>query len=234
MFNSGAVAMAVYDEPLNDYKGFCVSRIIHDFYAPDPQKVGFCGGGGIDARFDLTPINFALGGGMPPDAPRWGKGFKDALAHNFTRTMQVFSHATSLPVENNSFSLDPDLKDAWGLPALRLTYKDHPDDLKTARWLNERALELIDASGAKQKWSMPIEEQQFGVHLLGSCRMGNDAKTSVINADHRTHDVKNLFLCDGSSLTTGGRGQPTMTIEALAFRAADRITMLAKRGDLQA
>jgi choline dehydrogenase-like flavoprotein len=62
--------------------------------------------------------------------------------------------------------------------------------------------------------------------------MGNDPKTSVINSDHQTHDVKNLFLCDGSSLVTSGRGQPTMTIEALAFRAADRITALAKRGDL--
>jgi choline dehydrogenase-like flavoprotein len=62
--------------------------------------------------------------------------------------------------------------------------------------------------------------------------MGNDPKTSVINSDHRTHDVKNLFLCDGSSLVTSGRGQPTMTIEALAFRAADRITALAKRGEI--
>jgi choline dehydrogenase-like flavoprotein len=62
--------------------------------------------------------------------------------------------------------------------------------------------------------------------------MGNDPKTSVINRDHRTHDVKNLFLCDGSSLVSSGRGQPTMTIEALAFRAADRITEAAKRGDL--
>jgi len=52
--------------------------------------------------------------------------------------------------------------------------------------------------------------------------MGNDPKTSVIDSDHRTHDVKNLFLCDGSSLVTSGRGQPTMTIEALAFRAAER------------
>ncbi|MBV9887527.1 MAG: GMC family oxidoreductase, partial [Acidobacteria bacterium] len=56
--------------------------------------------------------------------------------------------------------------------------------------------------------------------------------SSVINADHRTHDVKNLFLCDGSSLVTSGRGQPTMTIEALAFRAADRIQQLAKRGQI--
>jgi choline dehydrogenase-like flavoprotein len=92
----------------------------------------------------------------------------------------------------------------------------------------------LAAAGAKQKWNFPAQEQQFAVHLLGTCRMGNDPKTSIINSDHRTHDVKNLFLCDGSSLVTSGRGQPTMTIEALAFRAADRIRDLAKRGDLNA
>jgi choline dehydrogenase-like flavoprotein len=137
-------------------------------------------------------------------------------------------------VETNSFSLDPDLKDAWGLPALRTTYKDHPDDLKLTRWLNDRALELLDAAGAQKIWNLPIEEQEFGVHLLGTCRMGNDPKTSVINSDHRTHDVKNLFLCDGSSLVTSGRGQPTLTIQALAYRAADRVTALARRGELSA
>ena len=231
MLNSGAIAMGVFEEPLNDYKGFAVSRIIHDFYELDPQKVGFYGGGGIDARFDLTPIGFA-NGALPPGTPRWGKGFKDTLAHNFTRTMEVMSHGTSLPLETNSFSLDANVKDDWGLPALCMTYKDHPDDLKLATWLNARGLELLDAAGAKQKWSFPIEEQAFAVHLLGTCRMGNDPKTSVINADHRTHDVKNLFLCDGSSLVTSGRGQPTMTIEALAFRAADRIRDLAKRGEI--
>jgi choline dehydrogenase-like flavoprotein len=233
MLNSGGVSMAVYDEPLNDYKGFAVSRIFHDFYELDRQKVGFYGGGGLDARFDLTPVTFALGA-LPPDTPRWGKAFKDALHSNFTRTMEIFCHGTSLPVENNSFSLDPDLKDSWGLPALCMTYKDHPDDLKLTNWMNLRAGELLDASGAKRKWTFPVDEQQFAVHLLGTCRMGNDPKTSVINKDHRTHDIKNLFLCDGSSLVTSGRGQPTMTIEALAFRAADRITDLAKRGEIKA
>jgi choline dehydrogenase-like flavoprotein len=233
MLNSGGVSMGVFDEPLNDYKGFAVSRIFHDFYELDAQKVGFYGGGGVDARFDLTPISFAMGA-LPPGTPRWGKDFKATLAHNFTRTMEIFGHGTSLPLETNSFSLDPDLKDAWGLPALRMTYKDHPDDLKLSNWLNARALELLDAAGAKQKWNFPAQEQQFAVHLLGTCRMGNDPKTSVINADHRTHDVKNLFLCDGSSLVTSGRGQPTMTIEALAFRAADRIRDLAKRGEINA
>jgi choline dehydrogenase-like flavoprotein len=233
MLNSGAISLGVFDHPLNDYKGFAVSRILHDFYELDAQKVGFCGGGGLDARFDATPIGFALNG-LPPDTPKWGSVFKKTLAENFTRTMEVFSHATSLAREDNSFSLDPELKDAWGLPALRLTYKDHPDDLKLAKWLNDRALELLDAAGATKKWSYPIIEQEFAVHLLGTCRMGNDPKTSVIDTDHRTHDVKNLFLCDGSSFVTSGRGQPTMTIEALAFRAADRITALAKSGEINA
>ena len=71
------------------------------------------------------------------------------------------------------------------------------------------------------------------MHLLGTCRMGNDPKTSVVNADHRTHDVPNLFLCDGSSFVTSGRGQPTMTIEALAFRAADKIAAAARHGEIR-
>ena len=146
--------------------------------------------------------------------------------------MIVASHAASLPVETNSISLDAEVKDAWGLPAMCMTYKDHPDDLKTVRYLNDRALELAQAANARKVWTEPVHEQSFAVHLLGTCRMGNDPKTSVINPDHRTHDVPNLFLCDGSSFVTSGRGQPTMTIEALAFRAADRITAAAKRGEV--
>jgi len=66
--------------------------------------------------------------------------------------------------------------------------------------------------------------------MLGTCRMGNDPKSSVTDRFHRAHDVRNLFICDGSSLVTGGRGQPNMTIQTLAFRAADRITELARSG----
>lgn len=231
MPNSHAMALAVMDEPLNDYKGFAVSRVIHDFYELDHDKVGFYGGGGMDARFDATPASFALSN-LPPGTPKWGKEFKNALRQNFTRTFEVFCHGTSLPVESNGFSLDPEVKDAWGLPALRMTFKDHPNDLVMMKWIQDRAMEILDAAGAKTAWHGSIEEQEFVVHLLGTCRMGNDPKTSVINADHRTHDVPNLFLCDGSSFVTSGRGQPTMTIQALAFRAADRITALAKRGDI--
>jgi choline dehydrogenase-like flavoprotein len=231
MPNSSAIGVGVFDEPLNDYKGFAVSRIFHDFYELDKEKLGFYGGSGVDARFDYTPITFAATA-LPPGTPRWGAEFKKTLRQNFTRTMEVFCHGTSLAIESNSFSLDPELKDAWGLPALRMTYADSPNDMKFMNWMSDRAMEILDAAGAKSKWRGPIESQKFAVHLLGTCRMGNDPKSSVIDANHRTHDVPNLFLCDGSSMVTSGRGQPTMTIMALAYRAGDRIAALAKRGDL--
>ena len=230
MINGFSTVLATFDEPLNEYKGAAVGRVLHDFYEIDP-KLGFYGGGGLDARFGQTPIGYAVNS-VPTEVPRWGPVYKRWLAQSFSHCMFVSSHATSLPVKDNSFSLDPDLKDAWGLPALCMTYKDHPDDLKTVQYLQGRALELLAVSPASKVWVRPIREQTHAVHLLGTCRMGNDAKSSVINADHRTHDVPNLFLCDGSSFVTSGRGQPTMTIQALAFRAADRIGEAARRGEM--
>ena len=229
MINGYHETYATFAEPLNEYKSVTDTRVLHDFYELDP-KLGFYGGGGLDARFGLTPMAFALGT-LPDGVPRWGKGYKEWLA-SFSRTMTVASHATSLPVESNRISLDSDLKDAWGLPALCMTYKDHPDDLKTVRYLRDRALEIANAARPIRVWAPPVKEQSFGVHLLGTCRMGHDPKTSVIDANHRTHDVPNLFLCDGSSFVTSGRGQPTMTIQALAFRAADRIASAARRGEV--
>jgi choline dehydrogenase-like flavoprotein len=115
---------------------------------------------------------------------------------------------------------------------MRVTYKDHPDDIATEKFFEQKCREILETAGAKKIWSTPIQEQTGGVHLLGTCRMGHDPKTSVVNADHRAHDVPNLFICDGSSFVTSGRGQPTCTIQALAFRAGDRISALAGRGNI--
>ncbi len=228
MFNTYSGVNAQYEQPLNEHKSVQNTRIILDFYDSD-MKRGFYGGGGIDARFGRYPITFALGG-LPPGSPTWGEGYARALAEQYTRTMFFGCHGTSLPVEANSVSLDPRLKDAWGLPAMRVTYKDHPDDLKHLAFLMEQAGRLAEASGARKHWADPIAPQTNSVHLLGTCRMGNDPKRSVVDRFNRTHDIKNLFICDGSSLVTSTRGQPTMTIMALAFRAGEHIARFAKSG----
>ncbi len=232
MFNGHSATHAFFDEPLNDYKSIQVTRIIHDFYEADHAR-GFYGGGGIDARpfLNATPIYFALSG-LPPDAPAWGREYKRMLSQYFTRNVSVLGSTTSLARETNSISLDPKVKDVHGLPAIRVTYEDHPDDLAMARFLQDKAQALMHAAGAEKVWTEPVEAQNVAAHLLGTCRMGDDPQTSVVDRFNRSHDVPNLFICDGSSLVTSGRGQPTMTIQALAFRAAEHIGKFARNGEI--
>lgn len=228
MFNSYAEVLAQFEHALNEYKSVQVTRVVHDFYDADPAR-GFYGGGGLDARIGPMPIVWALD--TPQGAPRWGGDYKRWL-QGFPRTMKVATHGTSLPLETNSVSLDPQLKDAWGQPCIRVTYRDHPDDLALAGFLQARGEEIMQAAGALRTWRYPVTESTASPHLLGTCRMGNDAASSVVDRDHRSHDVRNLFICDGSSFVTSGRGQPTMTIQALAFRAAERIGRYARANEI--
>jgi len=230
MFNTYFAVNAQFEHPLNEYKSVQNTRILLDFYETDPKR-GFYGGGGIDARFGLYPVTFALGG-LPKDTPAWGEGFSRALAQQFQRTMAFGCHGTSLPLETNNITLDPTLKDAWGLPCIRATYTDHSDDLKNSAFLARQATDIAHAAGALRVWSDPIGPQSLAVHFLGTCRMGNDRRTSVVDRYHRSHDVRNLFICDGSSMVSSSRGQPTETISALAFRAGEHIANFARRGEI--
>ena len=230
MFNGAGLSTGVFEHEVNGYKGLIATRVVWDLYELDP-KLGLHGGGGFDYRFDTPPIQFA-NGGLPTDAPKWDAEFKKLLRHNYTRTIYCFGHTTSLPVPTNSISLDPTVKDEWGVPAIRMTYRDHPQDLKLNDYFAERGEEMLEASGAVKTWREKATSQSFSVHLLGTCRMGNDPKSSVVDKFNRAHDVKNLFVVDGSSLVTSGRGQPTMTIQALAFRAGENIARFAKRGEI--
>ena len=228
MFDCDSGANGIFEHPLNEYKSVVVTRVIHDFYDSDPKR-GFYGGGGMDARLEAYPVEYALFS-MPPGTPQWGAGFKRSLQENYNRQLMILTHLTTLPLESNTITLDPEVKDAWGLPAMRVTYKNHPDDLKNMAFFSDRALELLDAAGAQKKWAIEPQETTASVHLMGTCRMGNDPKASVVDKYHRAHDVPNLFIVDGSSFVTSGRNQPTCTIQALAYRASDHIARMAKSG----
>jgi len=232
MYNSHADVNCTFEHPLNDYKGVQCTRIVHDYYETDPAR-GFYGGGGFDARpfLHATPIMYALIG-QPTDKQNWGVEFKDRLAHNFNHQMTISCAGTSLPLDRNNITIDPTHKDQWGRPSLRVTYKDHEDDLSLVRFLRGVAQEIADAAGAVEQWTHPVEPQRGGPHLLGTCRLGDDPQTSVVDRYHRSHDISNLFICDGSSMVSSGRGQPTMTIMALAFRAAEHIAAAARANEI--
>ena len=230
MFNGNSGGGGEFEHEVNGHKGPPVTRIVLDTYDLDPS-LGLSGGGGFDFRYPYPPILSALN--MPPDGPQWGAGFKAALRRLHTRRAECWGHATSLPVDTNRVDLDPEAKDAWGLPAIRVTFREHEQDMRLYKHMFDRGLELLPAAGATRPWGQPPGDQPGGaVHLLGTCRMGNDQGTSVVDRFHRAHGVPNLFVVDGSSFVTSGRGQPTLTIQTLAFRAADHASRMARRGEL--
>lgn len=230
MLGNTVSANGLFEHPLNDYKGVVTGAAIIDF-VPTDAKRGFHGGGRMTARGFDTPINYALRG-LSPGTARWGAAYKQALRDEANHKMTITSFVTQLPLPTNRVDLDPDVKDAWGLPAMRITSQSHPDDIKSMEFFRQKGLDVLTAAGATKVWAGPVNDARGSAHNRGSCRMGNDPKTSVVNKYHRAHDVPNLFIVDGSTLVTGGRNHPTMTIQALAFRAAEHITKAAKNGTL--
>ena len=178
MFNTYFGVNAQFEHPLNEYKSVQNTRMVLDFYDTDPKR-GFYGGGGIDARFGKYPITFALGG-LPPGSPTWGEGFARGLAEQFSRTMFFGTHGTSLPLETNSVTLDPSLKDAWGLPV-------HARHLQGSSGRpEERGVPAVAGHARSRRrparsrrGPSRFSPQTQSVHLLGTCRMGNDPRTSV-------------------------------------------------------
>src|SRR5438309_7793288 len=104
---------------------------------------------------------------------------------------------------------------------------------KNMEFFRQKSIEILEAAGATKISAPPVADTRGGAHNRGTCRIGDDPKTSVVDKFHKAHDVPNLFIVDGSNLVTGGRNHPTMTIQALAFRAAEHIVQSAKKGSLR-
>ena len=132
MLGNGAGASGLFEHPLNEYKGVISGAGIVDYVPSDPKR-GFYGGGRLTARGYETPLGMGLNG-LSPDAPRWGAGYKKALREEANHKMTITCFATQMPLETNRVDLDPDVKDEWGLPAMRITSTSHPDDIKCMKF----------------------------------------------------------------------------------------------------
>ncbi|MCC7054430.1 MAG: GMC family oxidoreductase [Gemmatimonadaceae bacterium] len=231
MTNGNVSSTAEFEHEVSAHKGPVVTRITQEPYELD-ETLGLIGGGGYDFRMSVPALMWTLG--MPEDTgPMWGSAFKQRMRPWFRNSIECLGHTTQLPQATNRVELDPDLKDAWGVPAMRITFREHEHDMRLFAHFRTLGRDLLTAAGAKAVHSGPIPDSPGNaVHLLGTARMGNDPATSVVDRYHRAHEVRNLFIVDGSSFVTSGRGQPTMTIQALAFRAADHIADFARKGEI--
>jgi choline dehydrogenase-like flavoprotein len=230
MTGNGGGASGLFSDPLNEYKGCVTGAAILDYVPNDVKGRGWYGGGRMTARGYTSPIAYGLSG--VHDAPSWGAGYKKALMEQANRKLYIANFISQMPLETNMVDLDPDVKDAWGLPAMRITTQSHPNDMKGVEFFIEKSVEVLKAAGAHTVWADAPRDATGGAHARGTCRMGNDPKTSVVNKYHRAHDVPNLFVVDGSNMVTGGRNHPTMTISALAYRAAEHLVKAAKSGNV--
>ena len=118
--------------------------------------------------------------------------------------------------------LDPKVKDRWGIPVLRISGQQHPHTLEIGKAMAAKADMWLKEAGAVQTWlRLPGPGVSGGQHQAGTCRMGDDPKTSVVNRYCQVHDVANVFVVDGSVHVTNGGFNPVLTIMANAYRVSD-------------
>lgn len=212
---------AVWADPVNGFSGAYGAPIFSQEFAHTDVSRGFVNGFSFQIGRGSTASPAAL-------ALPWGSQHRDAFGKFFNHEIWFSVQAEDLPVWTNRVTLNTELTDSSGLPGINLHWDWHRNDRRLVEWGVERAKELVAAAGAECIATGPALPNPAW-HLLGTCRMGNDPASSVVDADHHAWDVPGLVVCDGSSFVTGGSVNPTSTISALALRCADRI--VARRGE---
>lgn len=158
----------------------------------------------------------------------WGERHHAELEMRVNREGVVAICGDDEPEVSNGLELDWENRDLFGMPGVEVNYALSKNSLALGAAGVARGRELCLATGAEEVRDTGLAPVS-GWHLMGTARMGEDAQTSVIKADHQSHDVENLFLVDGSSMPTGGAVNPTNTIQAMALRAGDML--IARRNE---
>jgi choline dehydrogenase-like flavoprotein len=176
--------------------------------SPFLRGYGFQGGAGVEFNFG---------------AEGYGTSFKGAVKQG-TYSVSLGGFGESLARWDNFCEIDSNLKDAWGIPALRISMAHGENEAALMDDAAATAAEMLDAAGAKEiKMQARVEMPGMAIHELGTARMGNDPKKSVLNPFNQTHDVKNLFVMDGASFVSSGCQNPTLTMMAVTVRACEHL-----------
>lgn len=225
MFHPLTGVAGVFKEPMLGHEGpMACSILSQEFYETDPER-DFVRGYGLHSGRSTTPMTFALGGyGIDSPIP-WGAEHREIMDNVYPYLAGLTVVTEDLPEETNRVTLDPVLTDSDGIPAPSITYRLGDNTRKMLRHGQEKATELLLAAGAEKIIAKGSDEVWWraGWHQMGTCRMGDDPEKSVVNAWGRCHDVKNLFIVDGSIFVTSGAVNPTSTIQALALYVGDSI-----------
>lgn len=210
MAQAGNVVLGRFEEPVRMYKAPPAHALTEEFYETNPRN-DFARGFAIQT---VGPLPIAFGKQMVSAKRAWGWGLR--------REMMDYNHWASfgllgeiLPWADNRVTLSEE-RDQFGIRVPHISFNLHENDHRLIKAAKEKTMEVMHAAGATEV----VQEARYA-HLVGAARMGADPRTSVVDKFGRTHDVSNLFVCDGSILPTQGSANPGLTIQALAARTAD-------------
>ncbi|MFM9845400.1 MAG: GMC family oxidoreductase [Dongiaceae bacterium] len=204
---------AIFDKPVNMYRGTTMAGIIKDEARHDPSR-GFAGGYEMETLALGLPFMAAF---LDPGA--WGREFTSAM-DGYENMAGMWLVGEDMPQEKNGVTLHATEKDQFGLPVPNVNFDDHPNDIAMRNHAFKQGSAVYAAVGANRLIETPPYPS---THNLGTNRMSEKPKDGVVNKHGQTHDIKNLFISDGSQFTTGAAENPTLTIVTLAIRQAEYI-----------
>jgi choline dehydrogenase-like flavoprotein len=204
---------AAFDKPVHMFRGTTMAGVIQDEVPNDPKR-GFVGGYEMETLSLGIPFMAAF---LDPGA--WGREFTRKM-EDYPNMAGMWLVGEDMPQESNRVTLHATEKDQFGLPIPNVHFDDHPNDVAMRSHAFRQGTEVYRAAGARDVYETPPYPS---THNLGTNRMSENARDGVVNKWGQTHDIKNLFVSDGSQFTTGGAENPTLTIVTLAIRQADYI-----------
>ncbi|MGE5099420.1 MAG: GMC family oxidoreductase [Deltaproteobacteria bacterium] len=250
--SGGTVGKYLTDTTGTGVSGFIPSMVDHvphnddgvggmHVYMPwwlDNKKLDFPRGYHIEVYGGPGEPSAGFGGGIQRyNGGGYGKQLKADYRKYYGATIGFDGRGEMIPNENSYCELDPTTVDKFGIPVLRFHWKFDDHEINQAKHMQETFRALLTEMGATIFSTMPTREQNYNlaaggtiIHELGGARMGNDPKTSVVNGNCQAHDVKNLFVADGSPFVSQADKNPTWTILALSWRTSDYITQQRKAG----
>ena len=217
-------AFGLFDYDTYDDIGPGAQIAISDYNHGNP---GLTGGAMLANEFIRLPYQFLTG--VPLFVPQWGAAHKEWVRNAFKRTIAVQGPTQEMPLFEARVQADPKIKDYWGIPVARLSGGKHPHSIEVGRYMTTKAEAWLKEAGAIRTWKkQPAGGLSGGQHQAGTCRMGNDPKTSVVDKFCRIHDVDNVYVIDGSVHVTNGGFNPALTIMAVAYYASENLIKTRK------
>ena len=209
------------------------TEVLDDFLAEDYDSYGeggFVGGATLGVENGLMPIQISRQT-LPPDVPRWGKGYKDHL-REWQHWCTIRLQPDTLAYQRNFLDLDPRYRDksGLGLPLIRITYNLRENEQRLAEHLEGKAEQILREMGATKTWRGPRFTGVGSSHDLGGCRMGDDPVGSVVDPELRVHDTPGLYVLSGAVLPTCPGINPTLPLWAVCYRAAERLVERLESG----